>query len=170
MDINLKGTVFVIRAVSAAMIIQEPVQLRFLSARHKDLPPQSLGRGLIINLGSAYSTAADFGMVSYITSKCCIMGVRRSAPVDLAGHGIRINAALPGPVDTPIMQAAVKHIPGFLVALKQRVLLGGKMAHTAEIASVIMFLCGTGASYIIGSPIPIDAGITLGATAVTESS
>lgn len=150
------------------MIAQEPIIFTSPSARHKDTPPRDLGRGSIINLGSSYSLTADYGMFGYITSKCGIIGVTRSAAVDLAPHGIRVNAILPGPVATPMMITAVNELPGFAQAIKKRVLLGGRMAETAEIASVIMFLCGSGASYITGSPIPIDAGFALGTSAVTD--
>ena len=72
-DINVKGTILCVRAVSKAMATQEPLTYE---GRHGS---RSLGRGSIINLGSANSYIAAPGMMSYTTSKHAVIGITKSA-------------------------------------------------------------------------------------------
>ena len=72
-DINAKGTMLCVRAVSKIMLAQEPISYK---GRHG---PRSLGRGSIINLGSAASYMASEGMLSYVASKHAVIGITKSA-------------------------------------------------------------------------------------------
>ena len=74
LDINVRGTMLCVRAVSRAMAAQEP-----LSYESRRFGTRSLGRGSIVNLGSVNSHVAAPGMMSYTTSKHAIIGITKSA-------------------------------------------------------------------------------------------
>ncbi|ORX95040.1 oxidoreductase [Clohesyomyces aquaticus] len=160
-DINLKGTAFCIRAVIDAMKKQDPIVFVSNSPRTKDDPPRNLGRGAIVNLGSANSYMTQFGTFAYTASKHGVVGLTKAAAFDHAKNGIRVNAVCPGPVDTRLMAGAISRAPGMAEALERGVPLGGRMAHVREIASVVVFLCGPGASYMTGAGVLVDAGVSL---------
>ncbi|KAF1962120.1 NAD(P)-binding protein [Byssothecium circinans] len=159
-DVNLKGTAFCVRAVIEVMRKQEPVMYTSKRERAKDNPPRSLGRGAIVNLGSAYSYMTSFGTFAYTASKHGVIGLTKAAGFDYAKDGIRVNAVCPGPVDTPIMQRSIARAPVIAQTMKG-IPLGGQMAIVDEVASVVLFLCGPGASYMTGSGLLVDAGVTL---------
>lgn len=74
LDVNVRGTMLCMRAVSQAMAAQEP--LSYESRRHGK---RSLGRGSIVNLGSANSHVAASGMMPYTASKHAVMGITKTA-------------------------------------------------------------------------------------------
>jgi NAD(P)-dependent dehydrogenase (short-subunit alcohol dehydrogenase family) len=161
LNTNLKGTVYCVKAVLAAMIAQEPLTFTSSRPRSEGRGPKNLGRGSIVNLGSVYSHLADYGLLAYTVAKHGVMGVTKAAALDHAGNGIRVNAVCPGSVDTPIMQKGITDIPPLAQIIEKTVLLGGRMAHVEEVAGAIAFLCSPSASYITGTGLTIDGGATL---------
>jgi NAD(P)-dependent dehydrogenase (short-subunit alcohol dehydrogenase family) len=187
-NINAKGTMHCVRAVSKAMSAQEPLSYE---GRHGS---RSLGRGSIINLGSAASYMASEGMLSYTTSKHAVIGITKSAgkwglktvpksinghtssmiallvaleyanwqqtAVDNLKHQIRVNAICPSWVDTPMMDRKLKEIPKLELVVKKMSPLG-RMATVEEVADVIVFMCSPSASYVNGTGLLIDAGLSL---------
>ena len=84
----------------------------------------------------------------------------RLIALDLAPHSIRVNCVCPSWVDTPMVSAAVAGNPG-LQTLMDSVVPMGRIAQVEEIADVVIFLCGSGASYVTGSAWVVDGGTTL---------
>ncbi|KAF1966498.1 NAD(P)-binding protein [Bimuria novae-zelandiae CBS 107.79] len=151
-DINIKGTAFCIRAVVHVMLNQE-----LLTSASRNF-----GRGSVVNLGSAYSYMTLPDTFAYTASKHGVIGLTKAAAFDHAKDGIRVNAVCPGPVDTALLRQAFERAPAMEAVLEGGIPLGGRLAQADEIASVILFLAGPGASYVTGVGVPVDAGVTLG--------
>lgn len=155
MDINIKGTLLCVRAVSKAMSKQDP--LTYTSPRYGT---RSLGRGSIVNLGSVNSYMAAPGMSSYVASKHAVVGITKSAAMDCIKYHIRVNSVCPAFTDTAMLRAGFGRAPG----LEQIVATATPLRRSAvaeEVADYIVFLCSPSASYINGTGQIIDSGITL---------
>ncbi len=138
----------------------------FLTARHAyNLLRQS--HGAIVNVSSVHAVATSAGLAAYAASKGGLAALTRAMAVEFASDGIRVNAILPGAVDTPMLRAGLGrgHLGGGSVEdkiaeLGRRSLLG-RVAAPIEIARVIRFLAdGTQASFITGQLIVVDGGAT----------
>ncbi|KAH9893883.1 NAD(P)-binding protein [Xylariomycetidae sp. FL2044] len=153
MDANVKGTMLCVREVAKVMAKQEP--LTHTSRRHGT---RSLGRGSIVNLGSLNSYIAMPGMSSYIMSKHAVVGLTKSAALDLVPHHIRVNAVCPSYVDTPMMRGSYERTPGLQYAIENFTPLR-RAASVEEVADYIVFLSGPSASYINGTGLAVDSGV-----------
>ena len=116
------------------------------------------GGGAIINIASISGTAADYGFTAYNAAKAGVINYTRSLAIDHARDSIRVNAICPGPVVTPIV-AGIEAIPGAMEKWNDIVPLG-RFAEASEIASVAAFLASDDASYMTGSIITVDGGLT----------
>lgn len=101
-------------------------------------------------------------MISYTTGKHAILGIMRSAAVDLLAlqGGIRVNAVCPAWVDTPAVQSCIKANPLIGQVIDTMTPLK-RAASPDEVADYIVFLSSPSASFINGTALPIDAGLTL---------
>ncbi|XRM48339.1 hypothetical protein ABZX51_011266 [Aspergillus tubingensis] len=156
MDVNVKGTLLCVRAVSAQMKQQEA---RHFSLR-KSTPARSCGRGVIINLGSSNSYVATPNIVQYTASKHAVMGITRNAALDLAPYGIRVNSICPSWVETPMIERAVAGDPN-LAFVMSRVVPMGRIATKEEVSDVLMFMSSPRASFVTGAGWMVDGGATL---------
>ncbi|CAD6441949.1 02d7f978-1715-47b3-a846-c8a4d5f6e392 [Sclerotinia trifoliorum] len=154
LNVNMKGTVLCNRAVLKAMLAQEPreFQGRYVA--------RSLGRGCIVNLGSANSYAAIPGKTSYTTAKHAVIGITKTAAVDYSKQGIRVNAVCPIWVEGPMTEHEAQVNP-HLDQVVQAVVPLKRMAQADEVADAIQFLCSPAASFITGTGLIIDAGTGL---------
>lgn len=152
--VNVGGTLNVIQAVSKQMLKQEP---RSELARKG----AKTSRGSIVTLASCHSFAAARDMSQYTASKHAVLGLTRSAALDLARHGIRVNAVCPGWVDTPMVADAIDANPDIARYIKSLVPFG-RMATLEEISDVVLFLGSPRASFVTGSSWVIDGGLTAG--------
>ncbi|CAN8097863.1 unnamed protein product [Discula destructiva] len=155
-DVVIKGALLFSGAAMRAMASQEP---RKYTGRHGE---RSLGKGSIVLLGSTNSVAAAPGMVSYVTAKHAIIGITKAAAVDALAlkNDIRVNTLCPSWVDTPMIHNAMKTNP-ILGPLIEAVTPLKRAAAPDEVADYIVFLCSPSASYINGTALAIDGGLTL---------
>ena len=116
------------------------------------------GTGVIINNSSMGGLIAFAGVSPYIASKHAVMGLTRSAALDYAKQGIRINAVNPGLIATEMMNRLSSE--GVTPEQFASIVPMGRMGQSEEIASTVVFLCSDAASYITGQPIVIDGGYT----------
>jgi glucose 1-dehydrogenase len=138
MDINLKSAFFGTQIVATQMIAQGD-------------------GGRIINMTSVHEDWPMPGNTAYCLSKGGMRMLTRTAGVELAPHNILVVGVGPGAVDTPINKATVAD-PKALATLDAAIPIG-RLAEPEEIASVVVFLAGPGASYLTATTIFADGGI-----------
>ncbi len=112
--------------------------------------------GAIVNVCSIESFVALPGHAAYTASKSALLLLTRAFALELAPHGIRVNAVAPGVTETG-MNAALRARPAQAAALSGRVPMG-RFATPAEQAAGICFLASPEASYIPGATLPADGG------------
>ena len=111
---------------------------------------------MIVNNSSIGGLIAFPGVSPYIASKHAVMGLTRSAALDYAKQGIRINAVNPGLIATDMMNRLADGNPEQMASIVPM----GRLGQAEEIAATVVFLCSDAASYITGQPIVIDGGYT----------
>ncbi|KAI2602117.1 hypothetical protein GGR54DRAFT_625628 [Hypoxylon sp. NC1633] len=153
-SVNVKGTMLCVRAVSQAMKEQE---YRVSEGR---TGPRNAGRGSIINMASANSFVAMPEIVQYTAAKHAVLGITKTAALDNAPHGIRVNAVCPSWVETPMADKAFAGNPDMLAAISDGIPMG-RIACAEEVSDVVLFLSGPKASYVTGAGWLVDGGTTL---------
>jgi len=113
------------------------------------------GGGAVVNLTSISGLRASTLRVAYGTSKAGLAQLTKQQAVELAQHGIRVNAVAPGPVDTAMAKAV--HSPEIRAAYHDAVPLA-RYGLESELANVIVFLCSEKASYVTGQVVAVDGG------------
>jgi NAD(P)-dependent dehydrogenase (short-subunit alcohol dehydrogenase family) len=116
------------------------------------------GGGRIINVSSAADVQPLAEAVPYITAKGGIVAMTRSLALDLAPHGITVNAVAPGATDTPMNGTA--YTAAVRATYEQRIALG-HIAAPAEIADAAVFLATYAARYVTGHELLVDGGLTI---------
>jgi len=119
---------------------------------------RSSGGGAVVNTASASGMAGDYGFAAYNAAKAGVINLTRTAAIDHAREGIRVNCICPGPVDTPIL-AGVQAVPGLRGDWEERVPMG-RFARPEEIAEAVAFLASDAASAVTGVMLPVDGGLT----------
>lgn len=119
----------------------------------------SQGSGVIVNNSSTNGLVALPGISPYVASKHAVMGLTRTAALDYAKQGIRINAVNPGLIATELMARSADQM-GMTFDDIGAVVLIGRIGQATEIAQAVVFLCSDAASYITGQPLVIDGGFT----------
>lgn len=115
------------------------------------------GGGAIVNFSSAWGLRGGPDAVLYPATKFAVRGLTRSAAYDLAAQGIRVNAILPGPINTAQMQ-----VTGDAEAWIKQVSAGTalkRIGEPIEIARAVLFLASDDASYITGTDLLVDGGM-----------
>jgi glucose 1-dehydrogenase len=123
------------------------------------------GPGAIVNVSSVHAVATSSGMAVYAASKGALVAMTRAAALELGSTGIRVNAVLPGAVDTEMLRGDVVARGGEgggderLAELARRTPLG-RVGRPDEIASAIVFLAdGERSSYVTGQTLVVDGGV-----------
>lgn len=142
LDVNLKGVWLCMRA-----------ELRHLYAQ---------GSGVIVNTASAAGFRGGPGVAHYVASKHAVIGLTRTAALEYAPLGIRINAIAPGTVDTPMSDSfdIDRQEDPFADASVRQPHPLRPMARPDEIADGILYLAGDQSSFVTGSVLSVDGGFT----------
>lgn len=131
----------------------------FVSMKHELLQMRSQGFGSIVNIASGAGLVGIPGFAAYSASKWAEVGMTKSAALEYAKDGIRINAICPGLVETPLWDATARTDP----ATADR-LIGahpiGRIAKANEIADAVLWLCSDQSLYLVGTALPLDGGYT----------
>ena len=129
----------------------------FLCMRAQITDMTSRGRGAVVNIASAGGLIGTPGLAGYCASKHAVIGLTKTAALEYASRGIRINAVCPGPVETPMMAYALQD-PERRVRIASNPM--GRVAEAQEIADAVCYLCSDAASFITGVALPVDGGLT----------
>jgi NAD(P)-dependent dehydrogenase (short-subunit alcohol dehydrogenase family) len=120
------------------------------------------GGGAIVNTASIAGLRASPGLCAYTASKHAVIGLTRTGAVELAKHGVRVNAVCPAPIDTPMGdQLNAGFSPDNPAAALERFTARiplGRYGKPEEVAALALFLCSADASYINGGIYTIDGG------------
>ena len=121
--------------------------------------PQMLeqGSGVIVNTSSVAGLVGFVDLPAYIATKHGVAGLTRTAALEYAQQGIRVNAVCPGVIHTPMIDRIVG---GDAEAEAQFTALEpvGRMGSPAEVAQAVVWLCSDGASFVTGIAMPVDGG------------
>ncbi|NBS74796.1 MAG: SDR family oxidoreductase [Betaproteobacteria bacterium] len=120
------------------------------------LAPMMIATGSIVNISSTVGMTGYYS-AAYSTTKWALRGLTKSAAMELAPKGIRVNCICPGVVDTEM----IRNFPALVKALEKIVPMQA-MAQPEQIAQVMFFLLSQQANYITGADIPVDGGVTGG--------
>jgi NAD(P)-dependent dehydrogenase (short-subunit alcohol dehydrogenase family) len=118
------------------------------------------GSGAIVNNASVGALTGNPGIASYIASKHGVVGLTRTAALEYIKRGIRVNAVNPGLIDTQIARDVVAGDEQAYAELAKQVPIG-REGRPEEIASVVLWLCSPGASYVVGHALTVDGGLTV---------
>jgi NAD(P)-dependent dehydrogenase (short-subunit alcohol dehydrogenase family) len=134
----------------------------FLCAKYAIPNLAASGGGAVIFTASELALIGSRGNVAYTASKAALIGLARSMALDHAGDGIRVNVLCPGPVDTPMLRRSIaRHEDS---AAYERMILAETPMHRIgrpeEIARVALFLASDDASFMTGSVVVADGGVT----------
>lgn len=126
----------------------------FLGMRHVIPAMRAAGRGSIINISSIAGMAGAPGKVAYQASKWAVRGMTRTAAVELAGSGVRVNAVVPGWVHTQMVTESVMSLEQIAASIPL-----GRLASSEEVSEVVSFLASDASRYITGTDLVVDGGI-----------
>ncbi|AWV88664.1 SDR family oxidoreductase [Bradymonas sediminis] len=117
--------------------------------------------GVIVNMSSIAGLKGLANMPAYVASKHAVVGLTKTAALEYAGIGVRINAICPGGVATPMVERMTGGDPEIMAqyAAMEPV---GRMGRPEEIADAVIWLCSDKASFVTGSAIPVDGGVLAG--------
>jgi 3-oxoacyl-[acyl-carrier protein] reductase len=115
------------------------------------------GGGVIVNIASVAAERGAAGRAPYATTKAALVGLTRSAAVEWAPHGVRVNAVGPGYVDTGVLRAAIASGTLDPADVLERI-PAGRLAEPAEIGAVVSFLASPRAAYVTGQVLYVDGG------------
>jgi NAD(P)-dependent dehydrogenase (short-subunit alcohol dehydrogenase family) len=140
MNVNVKGVWLCMKSQLRQMLKQE-------------------GGGTICNVADAGGLVAVPNRAIYAASKHAVVGLTKTAAVEYAKSGIRVNSLCPGAVKTPMLVRMLEREPGRDKKLKAAHPMG-RVAEPAEVASAALWLCSEQASFVTGHQLAVDGGLT----------
>ncbi|OKI71731.1 oxidoreductase [Micromonospora sp. CB01531] len=127
--------------------------------KHELAQMRSQGNGAIVNCSSLGGLVGLPGRAAYHASKHGVLGLTRSAALEYAPRGIRINAVCPGTIATPMVTDMIdKGELDRAEAIANQPI--NRLGEPEEIAAAVLWLCSPGASFVIGVALPVDGGYT----------
>ena len=117
------------------------------------------GGGTIVNTSSAYGLkASTVGHVPYAVAKHGLIGLTKTAAIEYAPHGIRVNAVCPGWTHSEMVDPVLEAMPDAIGALIKQDVPMARVADAREIAQAVLWLCSKESSYVTGHALSVDGG------------
>ncbi|KQN52132.1 oxidoreductase [Serratia sp. Leaf50] len=118
------------------------------------------GSGAIVNNSSLGGLVGIAERAIYHASKHGVVGLTKSAGLEYAHKGIRINAICPGIIETPMVSGMLESQPEAMAELMKEVPMR-RLGRAEEVADAVMWLCSPASSFVIGHALPVDGGYTV---------
>ena len=128
--------------------------------RYEILQMLAQGGGAIVNTSSQGGVTGFPGQAAYIACKHAVIGLTRTAAIDYAAKGIRINAICPGAIRTPMAEELIRRNPQVETDLL-RDIPAGRLGKPEEIANAVLWLCSPQASFVDGHALLVDGGFSI---------
>src|SRR5467141_3652420 len=132
----------------------------FSCMKYELLQMRKQGSGAIVNNSSLGGLVGIAGRAMYHAGKHGVLGLTKSAALEYASRGIRINAVCPGTIDTPMVTDMLAKEPDAMKEIMRDQPIG-RLGQPAEIAAAVLWLCSPGASFVIGQALAVDGGYTV---------
>jgi NAD(P)-dependent dehydrogenase (short-subunit alcohol dehydrogenase family) len=127
--------------------------------KHELRQMRAQGSGAIVNCSSIGGLIGLPSRAAYHASKHGVIGLTRSAALEYAPRGIRINAVCPGTIDTPMVADMLeKQADAMKEIMRDQPI--GRLGRSEEVAAAVLWLCSPGASFVLGVALPVDGGFT----------
>ena len=130
----------------------------FLCMKHEIRAMLAGSGGTIVNIASTNSVRPQPHQSAYTASKHAVIGLTKSAAIDYAGKGVRINAIIPGSIDTPMLRNAMARRGREEKDVISRLSLIDRFGTTDEIASAALWLSSEASTFTIGHALAVDGG------------
>jgi NAD(P)-dependent dehydrogenase (short-subunit alcohol dehydrogenase family) len=127
--------------------------------KHELCQMRKQGSGAIVNCSSIGGLIGLPGRATYHASKHGVIGLTKSAALEYAAQGIRINAVCPGTIETPMVAEMLAKEPDAMKDILRAQPIG-RLGRPEEIASAVLWLCSPGSSFVIGHALAVDGGFT----------
>jgi NAD(P)-dependent dehydrogenase (short-subunit alcohol dehydrogenase family) len=128
----------------------------FWTSVHASRRMRDKGGGAIVNIASVNARRSAPGQGIYSMTKAGIVNMTEGFAKELAPHGIRVNAVLPGLTDTKFASSIIGDAK--IMAMMTRMIPLARVAQPSEIAPAVLYLCSAAASYVTGISLPVDGG------------
>jgi NAD(P)-dependent dehydrogenase (short-subunit alcohol dehydrogenase family) len=125
--------------------------------KHELRHMRAQGSGAIVNCSSLGGLVGIPGRASYHATKHGVIGLTKSAALEYAPRGIRVNTVCPGTIDTPMVSDMIAkgELDRGQAMADQPI---NRLGTADEIASAVLWLCSPGASFVVGVALPVDGG------------
>jgi 2,5-dichloro-2,5-cyclohexadiene-1,4-diol dehydrogenase 1 len=131
----------------------------FFCVKHEIAHMAKNGGGAIVNMSSGSGVVASPNMADYVASKHGVVGLTRAAALDYGTQNIRVNAVIPGGIETPMLLASMGRDPDIRRVVEQGHPIG-RLGQPIEIAEGVAWLLSDAASFVTGACLCIDGGYT----------
>ena len=133
----------------------------WLCMKHQIQAMLAQGSGAIVNMSSVSGVWGTPGLSAYVAAKHAVLGLTKTAAIEYAAAGIRINAVAPAGIMTDIVGSTLSHDPTLLAKFTSAHPIG-RLGTVDEAAEAVVWLCSDAASFITGHTMMIDGGATAG--------
>ncbi|MDH4037939.1 MAG: SDR family oxidoreductase [Candidatus Krumholzibacteria bacterium] len=132
----------------------------WLCTKHEIAAMLEHGGGSIVNMASILGTVGFAGAAAYVSAKHGVLGLTKTAAIEYAPRGIRVNAVCPGFIETPLLEHA-----GISKGTETYTAIAGlhpmkRMGTPEEVAAMVVWLCSDAASFVTGTSMLVDGGYT----------